>query len=315
VKKISLIAFSMTLALSASAIAQEETTSTTTTTTIKKSDVITSDKAGKDIDDEITNARLRATTGSKKKLSIASSFSYAGAAITTPLSTERPQLNDGLAAADPARLNAEISLKYRLTENDHLNLGFGIDYTPEYVSNKTTGAKQTARTNASSPSLSYSRVFKAGIAQNVLSAGVTKYTAKEDMDNNLNYQVALSHTIMAPIGSSKAEIGLYSFFGQEFYSKLDDGQSAETTSHQIGIMPVFEYAISEKASFRTVSRWLTWTVMNNDKERGTLAGQTQSMGIGYAVTRDVYLYPNMQWKWSRLTADQTTVGFSANINL
>ncbi len=321
-RTISFIALSMTLALSTSAVAQSETTEKAATpeSVIQKSDLVPSDTGPKDIDDEITNARLRATTGAKKKLSIASSFSYSGAAITNPLSTERPQLNDGLASADPAKANADISLKYRLTDNDHLNLGFGVDYTPEYTADKATGRKQTSRTNASSPSLVYSRVFKAGGIQNVLSAGVSKYTAKEDLDTNLNYQASVSHTMMAPIGSSKAEIGIYTYFAQEFYSKLDEGQAERgneknTTSHQVGIMPIFEYAFSDKVSFRTVSRWLTWTVMNSDKDRGFIAGQTQSMGIGYAVTRDVYLYPNMQWKWSSLNANQTTVGFSANINL
>jgi hypothetical protein len=33
------------------------------------------------------------------------------------------------------------------------------------------------------------------------------------------------------------------------------------------------------------------------------------------VSRDFYVYPNVQWKWSQITADQTTIGLSTNINL
>lgn len=302
------------LLMSASGAFAQATTEANTST-VKQSEVAPRAEK-KDIDDEITNAKLRASTGSKKTLSFASSFSYAGAALTNPLSTNRPQLNDGQQSADPAKLSGQMAIKARLTDHDNINVGFGVDFTPSYAKNKETGAQEPARTNASTPYVGYSRVFKAGDIQNVLEATLSKYTAREDVqDSNLNYNVTLAHTMMASVGTSKFEVGLYSFFSQEIYSKLDPGQAENSTLYQFGFDPVLEYAINDKASFRTVSRWLTYSTSNSDKERAALAGQTQSMGVGYAVTRDIYLYPNMQWRWSQPTADRTTVGFSANINL
>jgi hypothetical protein len=298
-----------------SGVFAEEPATETNTSTVKSSTVAPRAEK-KDIDEEITNAKLRASTGAKKTISMSSSFSYAGASLKTPFSTERPQLNDGQASADPAKLTAQMGIKFRATDHDNISVGFGLDFTPSYTKDRATGAKEPARTNASSPYVSYARVFKAGEVQNVLDLTLSKYTAKEDTEEtNLDYSAGLSHTMMAPIGTSKFEIGLYSFFYQEIYSKLDPGQAEQTALYQFGINPVLEYAITDKASFRTVSRWLTWTTLNSDKERATVGRQTQSMGIGYALTRDIYLYPNMQWRWSSITADQTTVGFSANINL
>ena len=295
-----------------SAAFAETTTVTTTTETTSKVNVGNNAPERKNIDEEITNAKLRATTGSKKLWSFGSSFSYAGGAITNPGSTERPQLNDGLVALDPTKLSGQLSIKYRMTDHDNLNIGFGVDYTPEYTNNKTTGTKTSAKANASTPYVSYGRVFKAGEVQNVFDAGISKYTADEDVnDSKLNYAVSLSHTVMTSLGTSKAEVGFNTFFNQDIFSE----QTGNNVIYSFGLFPIFEYAITDAVSFRTVSRWLLWNVANNARDEAKLAGQTQSMGVGFAVTRDIYLYPNMQWRWSALTADKTTVGLSANINL
>lgn len=266
----------------------------------------------KDIDEEITNAKLRAATGSKKTISMASSFNYYGGALTSPMSTERPQLNDGQASADPAKLSGQIAVKWRATDHDNLSLGFGLDFTPSYVSNRATGEKEPARTNASTPYLSYARVFKAGGLQNVFDATVYKYTAKEDVDGaKLNSEVALSHTMMGSVLTPALELGLASYVAQEIYSE----SQPKGTLYTVQLAPILEYAFNDTVSFRTVYRALTMTSANSNRDAYRVADTTQSMGVGFAVTRDIYLYPNMQWKWKTISADQTTVGMSANINL
>jgi hypothetical protein len=87
-----------------------------------------------DIDDEITNARLRAVTGSKSPFSFWSQFIYYGAAISNPFSTQRPQLNSQ-NNADPTTLVGQISGKYRFTEHDSVIAGIGVQYTPAYTDN------------------------------------------------------------------------------------------------------------------------------------------------------------------------------------
>jgi hypothetical protein len=41
----------------------------------------------------------------------------------------------------------------------------------------------------------------------------------------------------------------------------------------------------------------------------------QSAGLGISVTRDIYLYPNVQFIPEDVRSDRTNVGVSANINL
>jgi hypothetical protein len=39
------------------------------------------------------------------------------------------------------------------------------------------------------------------------------------------------------------------------------------------------------------------------------------MGIGYSVTRDIYLYPNLQFAPEQISAQHTNVAINATINL
>ncbi len=299
----------LALMMSASAFAQQAAPEATNTMTVNTG---ANGTTKKDIDEEITNKKLRASTGSKKNVSVSSTFSYAGGPLTHPTSTERPQLNDGQASADPAKLTGQVAVKWRATDHDNLSLGFGLDFTPSYTSDRRTGETQPARTNASTPYLDCSRVFKSGSVQNVLEAQISKYTAKEDVDDSkLNSEIALSHTMMVGVLAPGLEVGLYSAMVQEIYTETQP----RGTLYQVLVDPVLEYAISDKVSFRTVYRALTLNARTENKDTFKAADATESMGLGFAVTRDVYLYPNMQWKWNAISADRTTVGMSANINL
>ena len=301
----------LALLVAGGANAQTAPATESNTSAVKQSEVAPRAEK-KDIDEEITNAKLRASTGAKSKISLSSSFNYSGGAITNITSTERPQLNAGQASADPTNLTGQIAVKYRATDHDNLSLGLGLQYTPSYISDRNTGEKAPAATSASTPYLDYSRVFRADDVQHVLSATFSKYTFKSDLEESgLNSELSLSHTFMTSIGTSRFEIGNATGLDREFYSREVPGGTLTSFS----LNPILEYAFTDKASFRTVYRMLTLRAKNGTEDTWKAADQTQSMGFGYAITRDVYVYPNMQWKWKALASDQTTFGFSTNINL
>ncbi len=301
----------LALLLNTGAFAQVAPAAESNTSTVKQSEV--GQRAEKkDIDEEITNAKLRAATGSKKSISISTAFGYAGASLLNPTSTERPQLNDNSSSADPTYLSGTIGVKYRVSDHDNLSLGFGVQYVPAYVADKSTGEKAPSAFSASSPSLDWSRVFRAGDIQHVVDVGISKYTLQEDVnDRKLNYSLGFSHQFMTSLGATPFEIGMVSSLGQEIYSEYN----ARGTQYSLSFAPMLEYAFTDKASFRTVYRAVSLSTQSRDVAHWNLADTTESMGFGYAITRDVYVYPNMQWKWNRVAADQTTVGFSTNINL
>lgn len=300
------------------ALAQTKATKSTTTTTTSptspsttKSDSVQTTGAStdrkenkdgrKDIDDEITNPGLRAQTGALATWSTQTSFQYVGSSIETPFATTRPRLSAGQVRPDVTRLVGSISVKYRATDYDNLNLGGGVSWVQPF------GPEQ--RGQVENPFLSYSRVYKAFGLQNSSSVSVMKYTTPELMDAEYDWELSAGHTFMRQMG--KAFGGLSISYDRQIYS-------ADTTGADrldgLGFFPFVEYSISEMFQFRTVYWGLRYYTTRGRPSSILHDDIGQSAGIGIIVSRDIYLYPNIQWIWENMRADNTNVAINANIN-
>ena len=178
--------------------AQEATPSSATSTTINSATESTPKR--KDIDQEITNARLRATSGAKKLLSIQTALTYNGGSIQEPLSKERPQLNVGALEYDPAKIAGTVAFKYRATDHDNILLGVGVGWlTPSHEGQKG---------QVENPYLGYGRVFKAAGLQNVFTAIVQRYTAAASTKRHFAYEYGMNHTILKSIPNPSFLLGM-----------------------------------------------------------------------------------------------------------
>ncbi len=260
----------------------------------------------KDIDEEIKNARLRASTGSKSAFSVQTDFSFSGGSIYKPLGPTRPKLSPGPIFEKNTKVTGNISAKYRLNENNHINLGTGIGVvTPGFSGQEF---------QMENPYGSFSNVSGSGDIQHVLSASLSKYTAKESVDvSSLAYEFGFFYTYLITVPKSSWQVGLVFLFNQEIYSQYNDSNS-EDTLNTVGVFPFTEYEFNSTYSFRTVYRGASF--YSNRKDFNTYAWDeaTQSLGAGIAVTRDIYLYPNLQWVWRDIRLDKTNVSLVANIN-
>ncbi len=256
----------------------------------------------KDVDEEITNARLRASTGAKRRYSLQTAFNYNGGSIEKPLAKERPNLSPGTLYTDPAKLTGSVSGKYRMTDHDNLNLGVGVGWlTPTY---------EGQRGQVENPYVSYSRVFKAGRFQNVLGTSFTKYTADQAVDiKRLNFSAGADYTVLTSF-STGTDIGVGVLYSREIYRAGGAG-----LQDAIGAYPFAEQALTDRFSLRTVYRGFTYYNTTADKGRFIRDDPTQSFGVGISVARDLYLYPNVQWVWADIKSEKTNVALSANINL
>lgn len=255
-----------------------------------------------DVDQEITNARLRAATGAKATFSLQSSFTYNGSSVDHPFAKSRPKLTPGTVDNDSAKLTGNISAKWRATSRDNINLGFGVGWlTPMYEG-------QTIQ--AENPYIAYGRTFKFGNVQNVLNVSVKKYTAIAAVKKNLNVETDIDHTFLTNIGSSKAQIGLTFAWYREFYTSL-----VSDTQDKVAMYPFFEYPFSEKVSFRTVFRTSTFYNKTSAPNTWIYDDPSQSLGLGLSLARDLYFYPNVQWVWSDMRPEKTNVAVTAYVNL
>jgi hypothetical protein len=256
----------------------------------------------KDIDLEITNARLRAQTGSKSLYSMQTSFTYNGGSIQDPMGNTRPQLSPGTVENDPTKLIGRVAAKYRATDHDNINMGIGIGWlTPGYSGQKG---------QSENPYASYNRVFKSAEMQNIFEVFVQKYTAQSSVANGLNYESTFDHVLLVPIAHSKLNVGATFLWSHEYYNRSTGG-----LQDKIAMYPFVEYGLNPTFSVRTNNRSLTY--FNTGKNPSAFQNDepSQSLGVGISLARDIYLYPNIQWVWADIRSEKTNLALSANINL
>lgn len=290
------------------ASAQEESTTKT-----KTSDVIPQNQQVGDIDQEITNAKLRAESGSKSRHSASLGLNYNGGTVESPIAYQRPNIVGANATPTLTAISGDVNYRYRMTQNDSLTVGLGLNWVaPSFDLDARHKAKNIKKQEATDPSFGYSRAFKSGDIQNIFSAGVTKYSSAEVIETEkTNYNAGIGHTVMTKIGDTAWEIGAAADLYYYNYYEFLEGAQAE---YSVGFYPIAEYAFNDRYNFRTVYRGNSYVSLRENNMAFLQREITQSMGLGISATRDIFLYPNVQWDWRDTRSEKTNVALSATMN-
>lgn len=329
----------------------QSTATTSNTSSAKVSDLQKSEEKEKDIDDEITNARQRAALGSKSKWSFKSALNYNGGSINKPTDEIRPNYRAGNTVQTLTNISGTVGINYRITERDSLSFGTGLilqnpfhgDLTRSELRDPRDASNKLDRVEVADPSLTWSRAYRAGDLQMVTSADVTASTTSDA--TKIFKQVgsfSLSQTVIAEMGTNLslgASISADTYFHTK---KIDDATQEKLLKKNrpllrqelltFGIYPFLEYAFNDRFQFRTVFGYFASTYykedsrvkndpttkdqpINTDQAMVEAAVPYQSMGIGIVITRDIYLYPNVQFTPLDIRGDRTNVALSTNINL
>ena len=272
----------------------------------------------KNIDDLITNANLRALSGSKSRWSISSSFTYDGGTVSTPFAEGRPDISGGSGISTDTDINALLNVKYNLDKQNSLLLGFGVRKMAPFVSSGPSSAFYAhggKDFDAYDPSLTYQYIYKLGPIQSVLQVGLVHYT-REDIrspkgnNGNLNNGLSFDQENIYEIGKTHISVGA----SVGFAGNTPTDSAGDYSQYQFWIDPYLEYQITEMINFRTVAN--VWTYESYKQKSGVVRDTfTESVGLGFSITRDIFLYPNVQFLPEDTSLKLTNVGLSATINL
>ena len=276
-------------------------------------------------DQLIVNRNLRSLNGSLSTWSINSTWNYQGGDINKPIGSSRPNVTGASDVPLVQNLSAIVGISYRLTEVDRLTLGVGLQMASPFSSKpdkKFTpqGKKEFNDTqgelDASNPELAYRRVMKPFGVQSILTVVSRYYTQDALVDRGFETKNEVSLNSLYDFGGSKFSAGLFlqgSFFT---HNKDDKALQAGQTEYEFLALPITEYEINSFMNRRAVYRYY-WYQQNRSQKSSewTTLDPTISTGIGFAVTRDIFLYPNIQFNPDDIRSDLTSVGLSANINL
>ncbi len=272
-------------------------------------------------DQAITNRRLRASEGSLSKWSIATFWNYQGGSVNDPTDPERPNIVGGGNVQTLQSLSGEVGVKYRLTKLDSLTASTGLFMTTPFHSEidensplKESFDKNSRKLNIQDPSLKYAHLDKLWGIQSISSVMGKWITNNQLTDLEFRSELTLSQNFMKDVGDTGFSYGA-AIIGY-FYDFTGDVENESLTERLIGLYPQAEYVINDMYNVRTVFGWQVFEQRRgDDSETYDKRKVYQSVGLGISVTRDIFLYPNIQFIPSNIRDDVTNIAMSANINL
>jgi hypothetical protein len=317
---------SLVFAFSISSVAfaaSEQKTTSDSQSTLKIDDAAgKKNKVEGDIDQEILNARLRAESGSKSKFSMSVKGAYTGGSVESAFGQKRPLLSSDPGNQDFTSLDIGLNARYRSTKNDSFTLGTAFGFVTPFQGRVN---KEKDAINVNDPNIGYNRVGKVFGLQTVGTVSYAYGTSIPSRRIDETHQGGLSYNVMKDFGNGLTA-GASLATGYNFYaSKAGENANARSTSYgndrrtefSLGLFPQAEYAITDKLAARTVFGYFNWRHLYGDQNRFRML-QTyvyQSIGVGWSITRDIYLYPNIQFVPDNIRSDFTNVALSTTINV
>lgn len=280
-----------------------------------------------EVDQMITNNELRALSGSTSRFSIASQFNYNGGTIESPLSQDRPDISAASATTTKSDLDGAISVKYNLNPRNALMAGFGIRWIAPTVPGGPSNYKGTVF-DAMNPYVQYQYIYKWLGVQSVLQVEGMQWTQADQTAVGYAQQINIDQENMYEIGKTGLSVGASTWVQYQFFNKSGSygtpGSAdyvADVTTLQsqysFGFTPELEYQLNARFNLRTVVSIATFEHYVADPNALSFDQDTiyESVGVGISVTRDIFLYPNIQFLPGQLEASLTNVGLGATINL
>lgn len=272
------------------------------------------------VDETITNRKLRAETGSLSRWSMSTSFNYNGGSVASPLDPERPNITAGRDVLLLQSLSGTVGVRYRISTFDSLTLQTGFFMTTPFhdriktndADRKAAFEKTNRKLNVNDPSLRYVHIGKLWGAQSVTSASAMLITNNQLKDAGYESYYDLDQTFMYEFPDTGLSVGM-SFYGGAYTLSKDDPGLA---TYNVGVYPSAEYVINDTYNLRTVfGQWVYQQSEGSAPNSWEKLKVYQSVGLGVSITRDIFLYPNIQFIPSDVRSDRTNIAMSASINI
>lgn len=295
-----------------------------------KSTINVEDVSGKrnkvdgDIDNEITNPKLRTESGSKSRFSGSAAMTYRGGAVSRPFGTERPNLSVLPENQTDTSLDGTLKMRYRPSPNNSFTLGVGLGLRTPFQGDTNSNTNQL---NVGDPILGYNYTWAGLGLQNSANIYASYGTSKESVRMDQVASFALDHSVMKPI-VGRFQLGLTSYVYQSLYDNKP-GENPPTaipnhssrvdmrTSLGISISPIAEYYITDTFGIRAMFSFFRWRHLYGDRDNWALQSVQEfiSLGVAWTVMRDIYLYPNVQFLPDDIRSEFTNFGVTASINV
>ena len=263
-------------------------------------------------EDVITNNNLRTLSGSSSKWSFASQWNYLGGTVREPFDESRPNIATSSATTEKTDIDANLSVKYNITSKDSIFAGFGVRWVAPFKAGGPTEYDGSTY-DATNPAVTYQHIYKYLGVQAVTQVGVTQYTQADSVAKGYAQLFSVDQENIYEFGKSGFSVGASTGVSTNRFVNSDAANLRFQSTFTAWVLPYAEYALNDKINLRTV--WNLWQYEHYRNETWVHDTVTTSVGVGFQVSDNVFLYPNIQFLPANTSSDLTNVGLSATINL
>lgn len=283
-------------------------------------EVVTPPPATDKADEVITNRLLRASSGSLSEWSGNFNINYNGGSTQKPFAAQRPNITDGADSLTLQYINANVGLRYRINELNSITMATGLFWnTPLMTRIKTSDPKLKQQfdatkgdVTANDPNLIYTNLASLWGFQIQSQLTPTLITNAQQTHQGYRASWDAQTTWMHVINKSNLTLGMAFEWTGYAFSK----PNRDLARNVWQVYPIAEYIVNDWLNLRTLWGWQVYQQTRRD-DTWTYEKRVvyQSFGTGISVTRDIFLYPNIQFIPSDMRNDRTNLGISAYINL
>lgn len=264
-----------------------------------------------DEDGKVTDSELRSRLGSRSRLSMKFELEYDGPPVGDLSAADQPN-PDGTVAPTATGVSGSIGTRYRLSPESALSLNVGV--TDQYLFH---GSQQTLDVN--DPFFFYERSFRAAGIQMVGMFGgsyVTSNVFKSKGEvGGLDERLYSSyHFAGVPLSISNTTKLQYYFFDRAFiYGPVKKGGDGKVRELGLVEAPGLKYHFSDRLNVNTSWHFNFFHSRGIPDPTGINSRlMFERVGAGYAITRDIYVDPYIQFfptefSWRTATMNVTTV--------
>jgi len=251
----------------------------------------------------ITDAKLKADSGSLSKYSLAFTLAYYGPTVGDLSAADQPN-PDGSTGTYETSLGGSLGGRYRLNSRSSFSAGTGVKAIHPFHGME--------RFDTNNPYVNFSMSDRFQDIQMRNTVGISFITVpnytKLGETAGLNYDTSMVYNI----GTSPIAIGLDTSIAYYFYNRGYQPKDNKTTSlYNLAVYPNAKYNVTDKLNINTSVNFSFYNPRARFNQ-SVLLNRTISerLGVGYAYTRDIYFSPYLNFFPDNLSDDGTTINFS-----
>ncbi|MGE0527560.1 MAG: hypothetical protein AB7P49_10890 [Bdellovibrionales bacterium] len=255
----------------------------------------------------LTDDKLRAESGSLSRYSLKANLTYSGPTLGNLNEKDQPN-PDGTVGSYQTALGGTFGIRYRFSSASSMAVNSGIK-----AIHPLHGME---RVDVSNPALSFSFAGRFRGIQTLNSPSVIYRTVPEFTRIGQYGYLLDTHSMVYTLGSSGISLGLDVSLAYFLYSRDYRASDKKAPNHSLDLNPNLKYRLSEKLSLVMASN-LSWWNPRARPDRFTLLhrSMSQRLGVGYAWTRDIYIYPYLSFFPEHMSWKNTTLNLSTVLSV